>query len=95
MNISCRLYLLHSAWCSRTNDQNQWLQIKFAQRVEITRVATQGRHNANNWVKSYKLNYSSDGLQFYQYQTNQNQTVSSFADALLIPLLLQLCTRSQ
>ena len=76
MNISCRLYLLHSAWCPRTNDQNQWLQIRFAQRFEITRVATQGRHNAYNWVKSYTLNYSSDGLMFYQYRTNQNQTVS-------------------
>ena len=72
----------HGAWLARTQDQNQWLQVKFAQRVEIRRVATQGRPNSNQWVTSYKLNYSSDGLLFHQYRTNKNQTVSSFADAM-------------
>lgn len=90
MGISCRLYLLQNAWCARTNDQNQWLQVKFAQRVEIRRVATQGRHRyTNQWVQSYALNHSSNGLLFYQYRTTRNQTVSSFADVLLIPMFLQ------
>lgn len=90
MEISCRLYLLQNAWCARTNDQNQWLQVKFAQRVEIRRVATQGRHRyTNQWVQSYALNHSSNGLLFYQYRTTRNQTVSSFADVLLIPMFLQ------
>lgn len=93
LSISCRLYLQavlnhhHGAWLARNQDQNQWLQVKFAQRVEIRRVATQGRPNSDQWVKSYKLNYSSDGLLFYQYQTNKNQTVSSFADALTVTSL--------
>lgn len=94
MDISFRLNLLHAAshigaWLARLSDQNQWLQVKFAQRVEIRRVATQGRPGANQWVKSYTLNYSSDGLLFDQYQTNRNQIVSSFADALLIPLFFE------
>ena len=78
----------HGAWLASTNDQNQWLQVKFAQRVEIRRVATQGRPNSDQWVTSYMLNYSSDGVLFYQYQTNRNQTVSSYLDVVLIPLLL-------
>ena len=78
---------MHSAWYAGTHNQNQWLQVNFSQRVEIRRVATQGRHNGNQWVESYKLTYSSDGLLFYQYQTNRNQTVSSFLDVLLIPLV--------
>lgn len=81
-DISCRLYLLKNAWIARTADQNQWLQVKFVQRVEIRRVATQGRPNSDHWVTSYMLNYSSDGLLFYQYRTNKNQTVSSFDDAM-------------
>ena len=92
VNTSCRLHLHASSshnggWSSLTKDQNQWLQVNFSQRVEIRRVATQGRHNGNQWVESYKLTYSSDGLLFYQYQTNRNQTVSSFLDVLLIPLV--------
>ena len=86
--ISCRLHFMHSAWYAGTHDQNQWLQVNFSQRVEIRRVATQGRHNSNQWVTSYMLNYSSDGVLFYQYQTNRNQTVSSYLDVVLIPLLL-------
>ena len=87
IDISCRLYLLQKAWIARTVDQNQWLQVKFVQRVEIRRVATQGRPKSNQWVTSYMLNYSSDGLLFYQYRTNKNQTVSSFADALSILMI--------
>lgn len=79
---------MDSAWYARTQDQNQWLQVKFAQRVEIRRVATQGRPNGNQWVKSYTLTYSSDGLLFYQYRTNKSQTVSSFVGVLLIPLFV-------
>jgi len=79
---------MDSAWYARTQDQNQWLQVKFAQRVEIRRVATQGRPNGNQWVKSYTLTYSSDGLLFYQYRTNKSQTVSTFVGVLLIPLFV-------
>ena len=86
--ITCRLHFMHSAWYAETHDQNQWLQVNLSQRVEIRRVATQGRHNSNQWVTSYMLNYSSDGVLFYQYQTNRNQTVSSYLDVVLIPLLL-------
>ncbi|KAL9982723.1 hypothetical protein ACROYT_G004806 [Oculina patagonica] len=67
----------YGCWASKASDLNQWLQVKFGQRVEIKRVATQGRHNVDQWVKSYTLNYSSDGLVFEQYQTNKNETVFS------------------
>lgn len=79
---------MDSAWYARTQDQNQWLQVKFAQRVEIRRVATQGRPSGDQWVKSYTLTYSSDGLLFYQYRTNKNKTVSSFLGVLLILLFV-------
>ncbi|XP_022799083.1 lactadherin-like [Stylophora pistillata] len=64
-------------WCAKVIDPNQWLQVKFGQRVVIRRVATQGRQNYDQWVTSYSLRYSSDGLVFHHYQTNTNQTVFS------------------
>lgn len=66
----------YGSWVSKFKDANQWLQVKFGQRVEIRRVSTQGRQNVDHWVTSYKLSYSSDGLEFNQYQTNENETVS-------------------
>ncbi|KAL9982726.1 hypothetical protein ACROYT_G004810 [Oculina patagonica] len=65
----------HGCWASQTGDQNQWLQVKFGQRVEIRRVATQGRYNYDQWVTSYKLNYSSDSIVFEHYHTNKDETV--------------------
>ena len=65
----------NGGWVSRINNQLQWLQVKFGRKVEIRRIATQGRHRYDQWVKSYSLRFSMDGLLFIQYQTNKNQTV--------------------
>ena len=100
--ISCRLHLHatsshNGGWSSLKNDQKQWLQVKFGQRVEIRRVSTQGRQAlvVTQWVTSYMLNYSSDGLLFYQYRTNKNQTVSSLThksvDSVFFQCLHNLC----
>ena len=54
-------------WAALTNDQNQWLQIKFGQILQISGVATQGRATVAQWVTSYKLEYSSDGSSWTYY----------------------------
>ena len=54
-------------WSALTNDQNQYLQIKFGQIFQISGVATQGRADAAEWVKSYKLEYSTDGSAWTYY----------------------------
>ena len=54
-------------WAALHNDQNQYLQIKFDQIFQITGVATQGRQDAAQWVKSYKLEYSTDGSTWIYY----------------------------
>ena len=69
----------HTLWAAGSNDVFQWIQVKFGQRVIIRAVSTQGRHTSyNQWVKSYSLNYSSDGLSFRRYQNNKHLTVSIF-----------------
>ena len=69
---------LHSTQKSRiayVEDSNQWLQLDLrAQNTEVTRVATQGSHQHNKWVKKYKLQYSNYGVRFQSY-TEQGQTI--------------------
>ena len=55
------------SWSSRTNDVNQWIQIKFPGYTKITQFATQGRNAFNQWVTKYKLEYSEDGVTFHYY----------------------------
>ena len=60
------------AWSAKTNDQSQWLQVDFGRNVKITKVATQGRQDLDEWVKSYSLAYSVDGSSNFQpYQGNE------------------------
>ena len=55
-------------WAARTRDTKQWLQIDLENKCSnITRVATQGRNGANEWVTEYLLQYSYDGVGFYYY----------------------------
>ena len=63
------------AWSARYNDSNPWLQIDLqGSYTKVTAVASQGRHQLNQWVTKYKLQYSNDGVTF-RYFREEGQTV--------------------
>ena len=71
-----RLHHTRKTWIPDKKDSNPWLQLDLrAQNTEVTRVATQGSHQHNKWVKKYKLQYSNYGVRFQNY-TEQGQTIS-------------------
>lgn len=55
------------AWIPKTHNRNEWLQIDFGNETRITGISTQGRYDADQWVMSYSLRYSYNGLYFIQY----------------------------
>ncbi|XP_078348187.1 uncharacterized protein LOC144633234 isoform X3 [Oculina patagonica] len=63
------------AWCVKTSDANQWIQAKFDVVAKVRRVATQGRMDYNQWVKTYTLAYSFDGKTWKDYELNGKVTV--------------------
>ncbi len=63
-------------WSAGNNNPKEWLQIDLgSQYTKVTGVSTQGRNNHPQWVTSYKLQYSNDGLNF-QYYREQGQTAN-------------------
>ena len=62
------------SWSAFIKDQNQWLQVDLLHQEIITSVATQGRNKHplwkthKQWVKSYKLQYSNNGIDFEYYK---------------------------
>ena len=60
----------YGAWSAKTNDGKQWLQIDFGELVQVTKVATQGRQDADQWVTKYTLSYSLDGMHWAGYKEN-------------------------
>lgn len=64
------------AWCAKTNNRQQWLQVDFRGAKKIVAVATQGRHDYNQWVTLYYLSFSVDGIYFAIYVKNGKTKVS-------------------
>ena len=57
------------AWSAKTTDKNQWLQIDLGGLyATVTAVATQGRHDEDEWVTEYMLQYSNETLNFTHYR---------------------------
>ena len=56
------------AWSAGANNQNQWLKVDLLAETDIRVIATQGRNLADQWVTSYKLDYSNDDNSFQKYR---------------------------
>ena len=68
------------SWSSGESDENQWLQVDLLREESVVSgVATQGRNthpnwNAIQWVKSYKLQYSNNGVNFKCYKEERQKS---------------------
>ncbi|XP_035692484.1 adipocyte enhancer-binding protein 1-like [Branchiostoma floridae] len=67
-----RLYAVNDgdgtgAWCAKHNDGNQWLQVDLRKPTEIQGVVTQGRFGHQQWVETYKLQFGTDGDNWWPY----------------------------
>lgn len=67
-----------SSWSAGKNDENQWIQVDLDKPVAVTKIATQGRKNYDQWVKTYTVSYSFDGENFKPYQVDGLDKVRFF-----------------
>ena len=68
---------MRGSWTASAKNSHQWLQIDLGANDNIiTRVATQGRQDADQWVTSYKLQYGNDGFNFQYYKDQGEDKVS-------------------
>ena len=63
------------AWFPKTLDSPDWIQVCFPQLVRVIGVMTQGRPTYNQWVTSYKVFYSFDGISFRVISENGQDKV--------------------
>ena len=62
-------------WSARYNDKGQWLQVDLGKATKISRIATQGRDDASQWVKSYWVSSSIDGGYYTEYAPGGSRKV--------------------
>lgn len=58
------------AWCAKTNDKNQYLQVDFLLKTRVTRLGTMRRKSKDHWVTKYSLQYSDDDIKWFDYMEN-------------------------
>lgn len=56
------------AWVAKDSNKNQWLAVDILRVVKIRRISTQGRQDKDQWVTSYGIEYSRDGVSYKSYQ---------------------------
>lgn len=78
--INGRLHFLYrsgryGSWIAKKNDAFQFLQANFGDWRKVTRVAIQGRSDAEQWVKRFSLSYGYDEVFFKAYLEDGVQKV--------------------
>ena len=63
------------AWSSKYNNRYQFLQVDFGGASKIIRIATQGRHDANQWVTQYYVSHSLTRIHFSEYKERNSRKV--------------------
>ncbi|XP_044162805.1 lactadherin-like [Acropora millepora] len=67
------------AWSSKIADAHQWIQVDLVEMKNVTYIATQGRNGVNQYVTMYKLEQSSDGVNFTSYKMQGDSSATVFA----------------
>lgn len=65
-------------WIAKYRNRNQWLQIDFGTKSRVKRICTQGRYDANQFVKSYTVSFSVKGYKFVPYKEGRRTRVCTF-----------------
>ena len=68
----------HAGCWTGLSIQGEWLQIDLGKETIVTKLATQGRPSVDQWVKSYKILFSSDGGKWEEYKENDAVKVIEF-----------------
>ena len=58
------------AWIASADDPAPWLKVDLKSNATLRVIATQGRSDANEWIATYEVSYSIDGLTYEKYEEN-------------------------
>ena len=64
-------------WSAKKNNRRQWIQVDFKRYRRVTKVATQGRADAKQYVTSFAVASSPDGYRWTPFRVNSRLKVRS------------------
>ena len=63
------------AWSAGSNNTNEWVQMELKEIKTVTGVQIQGRYNVSQWVKTFRVSYSTDGTNYTYNDSEKIYTV--------------------
>ena len=69
---------LKGGWSAKKKNRKQWIQVNFKRPVRFSKVAMQGREDANQFVTSFAVAYSPDGYRWTPFKANSRLKVLLF-----------------
>ena len=76
-SYNARLNSKSGSWIPTSLNTHQWLQVDLGKKTSVTEIKTQGRHDSNHWVTSYRVSHSNDSSNFQTFQENNKDKVCS------------------
>jgi hypothetical protein len=70
-----------NAWSAGALDTNQKVVVSAQTLQHFVAVTTQGRHDTDQWVLTYKVEYSKDGVNWFPYNNGQAFTANTNRDS--------------
>ena len=65
-----------TSWSAAVINAHQWFQVDFRNWTKVSGISTQGQNSGGyQWVKTYRVSYSSDGLLFADYKEGSDTKV--------------------
>ncbi|CAH1794847.1 unnamed protein product [Owenia fusiformis] len=65
-------------WSASSLNTDQYIQVDLGTNCTVTAIATQGRHGSDEWVTSYRVEYSLDLVTFITYSDLDGDVPKSF-----------------
>lgn len=65
-------------WIAKIRNTQQWIQVDLEKVATLKGLATQGRYDANQFVRSYIVTYSRNGRRFVPYREGRRTRVIHF-----------------
>ncbi|ELT91774.1 hypothetical protein CAPTEDRAFT_105883, partial [Capitella teleta] len=73
-----------NGWCPKKSDQDSWLQVTFGDLQTIYAIETLGSVDYDEYVKMYRISYSSDGSEWNWFNADgETHTFTGNVDRLL------------
>lgn len=67
--------LQSKSWIAKTNNKLQWIKVDLETSTRVKGISIQGRYDANQYVTSFTLSFSNNGLRFYPYREGRTPKV--------------------